>query len=167
MSDIHETPFPPAARMARPQASPRGGRRAAAKHVPLLVAVLLAALALAPAAAQDAESPVTLLSNVGQPRRSSVNFQSPERAQGFTTGPNLKGYALANIEIGFNSVDGGGSITVSLWSDSGGKPGEQAVRPELTPPGSPGPQMHQFAAPSEHGPDATDLLPRAHGSRRQ
>ena len=155
MSDIHETQFHPAARLARPQASPRGSRRrAATKHVALLVAVLLAALALAPAAAQDTESTVALLSNVGQPRRSSVNFQSPERAQGFTTGPNLKGYALANIEVGFNAVEGGGSITVSLWSDSAGKPGTKLFD-LTTPTGFSGAQMHRFAAPSN-----TVLAPR-------
>ena len=149
MSDIIETEYRPAARLARPEAPRCGsGRRAAAKHVPLLAAALLAALALAPAAAQDMVSTVTLLSNVGQPTRSSVTFQNLEQAQGFTTGPNLKGYALANIEIGFHAVDGSGSITVSLWSDSGGKPGTKLF--DLTNPTAfSGSKMHRFAAPSD------------------
>ena len=145
MIDNFETEFHPAARPARTEA---------AKHVPLLVAVLLAALTLAPAAADEAATTDALLSNVGQPRRSSLTFQSFEHAQGFTTGPNLKGYALANIEIGFLAVDGGGSITVSVWSDSGGKPGSKLF--DLTNPTAfTGDKMHRFAAPSD-----TVLTPR-------
>ena len=91
---------------------------------------------------------IQLVSNLLQtPPSSSVNLRgTPEQAQGFTTGTARDGYVLAHVEIDFDDVQGGDSVVVSLWSDSGGKPGRKLF--DLSnPAGFSGTAVHRFTAP--------------------
>ena len=99
------------------------------------------------------ESEATLVKNTGQDQGTgwTLNADTPERAQAFTTGSNTSGYRLASIGISFHYIadtsTAGSELTVTVNSDSSGNPGSALCT--LTDPSSfSGSGLHRFGAPS-------------------
>ena len=86
----------------------RGGRgRRAAWLAPLVVLALWAADA-------KAQSNV-LVSNIGQPTVGSIDLDSYDLAQKFTTGANAGGYTLTSVEIRLVALTSQGGDSAAPW----------------------------------------------------
>ena len=139
----------PSAGSSRPD--PRPGRRRArlSRYLPAL-ALLLGALSPFAAPDVEAQSAVTLVSNMGQDARSGGNKNV--QAQGFTTGSNAAGYVLTSIEtqveVGSQQVTAQeiATIKAELWSDSSGAPDSKIAT--LTTPSSIATGSIAFTAPA-------------------
>ena len=86
----------------------------------LALLAILGALVL-PATAQ-AQTAITLVSNIGQTDDTASNPVGQPQAQQFTTGDNAAGYNLDSVEISVGDYENV-VVTVRLHSDSSGNPG--------------------------------------------
>ena len=88
------------------------------------MALLFVLAAVALAAPAQAQTSVELVSNFSETQSGAGSLSSFDQAQEFTTGTNSGGYKLTSIvlELSGNGT-GGGSIAVSIHSDSSGNPG--------------------------------------------
>ena len=104
------------------------GRRGQWRRGFLLAAVavlaLAASLVMTPAPA-EAQSTVTLVSNMGLGAQTTVLFggSNPKRASSFTTGPDR--YGLAAVTLRLTSAGGSPTLDIAVHSDSGGAPGQR------------------------------------------
>ena len=119
----------------------------------LMLAVLLGALFLLPAASASAQ----LVSNTGQTAASGSWTLSRVQAQAFTTGSNADGYTLQSIGVvmrttanASNTATDFGRMKAELWSDNSGDAGTKLA--DLTKPasfpGSSTPSTVTFTAPA-------------------
>ena len=66
----------------------------------------------------QAQSEITLVSNIGQSSTNSTEIGNPwEIAQGFVTGSTSGGYELASVDARFTNVSGSATLTVTLHKD--------------------------------------------------
>ena len=99
--------------------------------------VLLSLALWLPAAPQaQAQTTVTLVSNVGQ-SNGSTGVLGNDNAQAFTTGSNELGYTLTSVEIRFAAVaNTATTYAVGIWSANSGAPGSRVTNGSLTGPGT-------------------------------
>ena len=105
-----------------------------------MAACLLALLLGAQTAA--AQTPVTLVSNIGQTSGASSSLGLFDNAQGFTTGANATGYTLTSVEVKFSSAPSGVSVKIAT-----GLPSSTTEVATLTNPSSLGSGNNTFTAP--------------------
>ena len=114
----------------------------------LAVALAAAILLLLPASSSEAQTPVTLVSNMGQTQSGDGGDFNSAHAQAFTTGPNITGYTLHSIEVDLaptGTIDPA-KVKAEVWTDLGGEPGANSI--ELTTPSSITTGANAFTAPS-------------------
>ena len=116
------------------------------------IALLLGALSLFAAAPVEAQTPITLVSSIGQTKAANpLDTSTDSTAQGFTTGNGHHGYVLTGIEMNFrDAINSSQMATVraELWSAAaGGGPGSKIAG--LTVPSSVAANANaEFTAPA-------------------
>ena len=123
-------------------------------RVALLLAIAAALMLLLRPAPAGAQTPDTLVSNMGQAQHTSSGDFNFAHAQAFTTGPNITGYTLNSIEVELapTGTIAATKVKAEVWSDLGGEPGAKSI--ELTTPSSITSGANAFTAPM-----STTLLP--------
>ncbi len=100
----------------------------------LTVAVLAALLAVSPSSPVGAQSPTSLVSNLGLTASAFGGPGARDYAQAFTTGGNALGYSLSSVDVHFAGLTDAGwasKLTVTVNAAASGSPG--AVLGTLTP----------------------------------
>ena len=77
------------------------------------------------AGAAQAQTPIELVGNIGQPHHGFGSLYSRDHAQAFTTGSNAAGYKVTSVDLAFHVTNNSTTptYTVTIRSDSSSSPG--------------------------------------------
>ena len=98
-------------------------------------------------AAIPADPTTVLVSNLGKSDGGKTSAQRRYHAQAFTTGGDTQGYRLAAIEVDLQSLPGNSTLTVQIWDDGSGNPGDSIFT--LSNPASVETGIVRFTAPAD------------------
>ena len=112
----------------------------------LALLVILAAVALSGTA--QAQTAITLVSNIGQTDSTILNPVGQRQAIQFTTGDNAAGYNLDSVEMSVGDYENV-VVTVSLYSDSSGEPGSSIFNFTNPTSGITADAVNTFTAPAD------------------